>query len=71
MTDTPKYFEVLVHWEDVVDAKIKKFKERYLVDSVSVTDAETTVTSTFADEHPSCEFKVKSAKESNIVRVIG
>jgi len=70
MTDK-KYFEVLVQFQDVVDTKVKKFKERYLVNAVSVTDAETTVTGMFSKEYPTIEFEVKSAKESNIVRVIG
>ena len=70
MTNDNKYYEVLVHFQDVVDSKVKKFKERYLVSAVSVTDAETTVTSRFADEYPGVEFEVKSAKESNIAGVI-
>ena len=70
MNDT-KYFEVSVQWTDVVDAKVKKFKERYLVSAVSVTDAETSVNSVFSSEYPAVEFEVKSAKESNIARVIG
>jgi hypothetical protein len=65
-----KYYEVLVAWQDVDDTKVKKFKERYLVFAVSVTDAEARVTKTFSDETPTVDFEVKSAKESNIVRVI-
>lgn len=65
-----KYYEVTVNYQDVVDSKIKKFKERYLVNGESVTDVESTVINVFSEEYPSVEFEVKVVKESNIVRVI-
>lgn len=65
-----KFYEVDVTFTDVVDAKIKKFKEKYLVNGVSVTDVETTVTSFFSRENPNVEFEVKVVKESKIIRVI-
>lgn len=65
-----KYYEVTVKYQDVVDTKVKKFTERYLVHGVSVTDVEATVVSAFSEEYPNVEFEVKVVKESNISRVI-
>lgn len=70
MNSDMKFYEVDVTFTDVVDAKIKKFKEKYLVNGVSVTDVETTVTSFFSRENPNVEFEVKVVKESKIIRVI-
>jgi hypothetical protein len=66
-----KYYAVTVAVE-VEDAKgkIKKQKEQYLVDAVSVTDAETKVTKLFEDEGMSTDFQVKSVKETKILQVI-
>jgi len=67
-----KYFEVVV---EVVTAtlkngKDKKNKETYLVDAMSVTEAEARVVSDFNDAGVSIDFKVSSAKESRIIRVV-
>lgn len=70
MEEDFKYYEVDVKYTDVVDAKVKKFTEKYLVRGVSVTDVETTVNSFFSSENPAVEFQVKVVKESKIRRVI-
>lgn len=64
------YYEVTVKYQDVVDTKVKKFTERYLVSGVSVTDVEQTVVNTFSEEFPGVEFEVNVVKKSNISRVI-
>ena len=62
-----KFFEVTV--EVVVatlkNGKDKKVKEIYLVDAMSVTEAEARVVKDF-----SIDYKVVGAKESSILRVI-
>ena len=67
-----KYFEVTV--EVVVatlkNGKDKKVKEIYLVDSQSVTEAESRVVKDFEDSGVQIEYKVVGAKESRILRVI-
>jgi len=69
-----KYFEVDVlvttETEDSKgNVKIKKNKESYLVDAVSVTEAEAR-TVQFLSNAGEQEFEVKSASESVIVEVI-
>ena len=68
-----KYFEVTV--EVVVatlkNGKDKKVKEIYLVDSQSVTEAESRVVKDFEDSGVQIDYKVVGAKESRILRVIG
>ena len=65
-----KFFEVTV--EVVVatlkNGKDKKVKEIYLVDAMSVTEAEARVVKVFKDV--SIDYKVVGAKESRILRVI-
>ena len=67
-----KFFEVTV--EVVVatlkNGKDKKVKEIYLVDSQSVTEAETRVVKAFEDAGVQIDYKVVGAKESRILRVI-
>ena len=67
-----KFFEVTV--EVVVatlkNGKDKKVKEIYLVDSQSVTEAESRVVKDFEDSGVQIDYKVVGAKEKRIVRVI-
>lgn len=67
-----KYFEVTV--EVVVatlkNGKDKKNKEIYLVDAMSVTEAEARVVSDFNDAGVNVDYKVSGARESRIIRVI-
>ena len=64
-----KFFEVTV---EVVVATLKneKAKEIYLVDSQSVTEAESRVVKDFEDAGVQIDYKVVGAKESRILRVI-
>ena len=52
------------------NGKDKKVKEIYLVDSQSVTEAETRVVKDFEDAGVQIDYKVVGAKESRILRVI-
>ena len=67
-----KYFEVTV--EVVVatlkNGKDKKNKEIYLVDAMSVTEAEARVVQDFTDAWVNLDYKVSGARESRIIRVI-
>jgi hypothetical protein len=67
-----KYFEVTV--EMVVstqkNGKDKKAKEIYLVDAMSVTEAESRVVKDFEESGVQIDYKVSGAKESRIMRVI-
>ncbi len=67
-----KYFEVVV--EMVVstqkNGKDKKAKEIYLVDAMSVTEAESRVVKDFEESGVQIDYKVSGAKESRIMRVI-
>jgi hypothetical protein len=67
-----KYFEVTV--EVVVatqkNGKEKKNKEIYLVDAMSVTEAEARVVQDFTDAGVQIDYKVSGAKESRVIRVI-
>jgi hypothetical protein len=67
-----KYFEVTV--EVVVatlkNGKDKKNKEIYLVDAMSVTEAEARVVGDFSDAGVNVDYKVSGARESRIIRVI-
>jgi hypothetical protein len=65
-----QYFTVKAVFE-IEDAKgkIKKQTEVYLVDAMSVTEAEAHITSYLADRGEN-DFEVKSASKSNIVSVI-
>lgn len=67
-----KYFEVTV--EVVVatlkNGKDKKNKEIYLVDAMSVTEAEARVIKDFDEAGVNVDYKVSGARESRIIRVI-
>jgi|TARA_B110001450_G_scaffold110459_1_gene104290 hypothetical protein len=67
-----KFFEVTV--EVVVatlkNGKDKKNKEVYLVDAMSVTEAEARVVKDFSDSGVQMDYKVSMAKESRVLRVI-
>jgi len=65
------YFQVNVSIVDTNDkGKQSKITEQYLVDAVSVTDAEVKVTKMYEDEGGSVDFQVKSVKETKILQVI-
>jgi hypothetical protein len=67
-----KYFEVTV--EMVVstqkNGKDKKAKEIYLVDAMSVTEAESRVIKDFEESGVQIDYKVSGVKESRVIRVI-
>jgi len=67
-----KFFEVTV--EVIVatlkNGKDKKAKETYLVDAMSVTEAEARVVKDFSDSGVQLDYKVSMAKESRVLRVI-
>lgn len=67
-----KFHEVTV--EVVVaqlkNGKDKKNKEIYLVDAQSVTEAESRVVKDFENSGIQLDYKVVSAKESRVLRVI-
>jgi len=70
-----KYFEVNVIVNHEVDngkkgVKIQKVRETYLVDSESVTEAESKVVKLFEDANIELDFEVKGAKESKILQVV-
>jgi uncharacterized protein RhaS with RHS repeats len=65
------YFQVNVSLTDTNDkGKQTKVTEQYLVDAVSVTDAEVKVTKMYEDEGSQIDFQVKSVKETKILQVI-
>jgi hypothetical protein len=67
-----KYYEVVV--EEIIGrsktGKEKKQRQIYLVDAVSVTDAEVKVVKNYEDAKSMIEFRVNVAKESRIIDVI-
>tara|TARA_B000000475_G_C15583282_1_gene277446 strand:- start:102 stop:314 length:213 start_codon:yes stop_codon:yes gene_type:complete len=68
-----KFFEVTVSIvvATLKNGKDKKNKEIYLVDALSVTEAEAKVVKDFEDSGVQIDYKVVGAKESRIIRVIG
>jgi hypothetical protein len=65
------YFQVNVSITDINEkGKQSKVNEQYLVDAVSVTDAEVKVTKMYEDEGGQVDFQVKSVKETKILQVI-
>lgn len=65
------YFQVNVSIVDINEkGKQTKVTEQYLVDAVSVTDAEVKITKMYEDEGGSIDFQVKSVKETKIIQVI-
>jgi hypothetical protein len=65
-----KFYSVQVAIE-VEDAKgkIKKQKENYLVDALSVTEAETKLVKKFVAEAVKLEYEVVKVSETNIIEV--
>jgi hypothetical protein len=65
------YFQVNVSIVDINEkGKQTKINEQYLVDAVSVTDAEVKITKMYEDEGGNVDFQVKSVKETKIIQVI-
>jgi hypothetical protein len=52
------------------NGKEKKNKEIYLVDALSVTEAEARVVKDFEEAGVTLDYKVSGAKESRVIRVI-
>ena len=70
-----KYYEVQVTMHHEIDngkgvSKIKKTKENYLVDAMSVTEAEARVVKLFIDSAINVDYEVTGAKESKIIEVV-
>tara|TARA_B100000530_G_scaffold60145_1_gene34846 strand:- start:562 stop:777 length:216 start_codon:yes stop_codon:yes gene_type:complete len=67
-----KFFEVTVSIvvATLKNGKDKKNKEIYLVDALSVTEAEAKVVKDFEASGIQLDYKVIGAKESRIIRVI-
>ena len=65
-----KFYSVLVAVE-VEDAKgkIKKNKENYLVDALSVTEAEAKLVQKFVDEAVQLEYEVVKVSDTKILEV--
>jgi hypothetical protein len=71
-----KYFEVLVSIKTETEGykgalKIKNVKETYLVDAMSVTEAEARVVKLFAQSGFSQDFEVIGVKGSKVIEVVG
>ena len=65
-----QFFQVKVQFTDIDDkGKVKKQNIAYLVDAMSVTEAEARVTKYLTDNDET-DFEVKAASESKIVEVI-
>ena len=70
-----KYFEVTVTVQHEVDGckggtKIKKVKESYLVDAMTVTEAEARVVGEFEKAGIQLDYEISAARESKILQVI-
>lgn len=70
-----KYYEVLVELKIETENRkggmnIKKIKETYLVDALSVTEAEARVVKSFSDSGFSQDYSVISVRGSKIIDVI-
>lgn len=65
------YFQATVVLVDINEkGKQSKITEQYLIDAMSVTEAEAKVTKLYNDEGSSMDFQVKSVKETKILQVI-
>lgn len=66
-----KYYavKVQIRFEDD-NGKIKKKNESYLVNAVSVTDAEVKTAKDFTKDSPSFEWEVISVSETKILKVL-
>jgi hypothetical protein len=60
---------VAVEVEDAKSGKIKKNKENYLVDALSVTEAEAKLVKKFVAEGVNLEYEVVKVSETNILEV--
>lgn len=70
-----KYFEVLVSIKTETEGykgalKIKNVKETYLVDAMSVTEAEARVVKLFAQSGFSQDFEVIGVRGSKVIEVV-
>jgi hypothetical protein len=70
-----KFYEVLVELRMETEnssgeLKIKKVKELYLVDAMTVTEAEAKIVKSFTDSGFSQEYRVVSVRGSKIIDVI-
>lgn len=67
-----KFFEVTVSVVVSIlkNGKPKEVKEVYLVDAMTVTEAEARVVQDFVKSSQNMDYKVISAKESRILQVI-
>ena len=70
-----KYFEVMVEIRLETDdskggVKIKKIRETYLVDALTVTEAEARVVKLFVSSGYSQDYEVTGVKGSKIVEVV-
>ena len=70
-----KYFEVLVSIKTETSGykgrtKVKTVKETYLVDALSVTEAEARVVKLFSDSGFSQDYEVVGVKGSKVIEVI-
>lgn len=65
------YFQATVVLVDINEkGKQSKITEQYLIDAMSVTEAEAKVTKLYNDEGSNMDFQVKSVKETKILQVI-
>jgi hypothetical protein len=65
-----RFFEVIVAIKTDNNGKVKVVKENFLVDAMSVTEAEARLVKDFLKDGFSQDFNVVGVKESNIVAVI-
>ena len=70
-----KYFEVSVSVNHEVDGgkggvKIKKVKENYLVDAMTVTEAEARVVNQFEESGVQFDHEFSGARDSKLIQVI-
>lgn len=65
-----KYYAVtvLVDMEDA-KGKVKKMREQYLVDALSVTEAEAKLVTKFVKDAVKLDYEVVSAKETRVIDV--
>ena len=64
-----QYFQVKVQFTVEVNGKLKKQNVNYLVDAMSVTEAEARMVQ-YLKEQGENEFEVKAASSSNIAQVV-
>lgn len=65
------YFIVKVEFTDIDDkGKVKKLKEQYLVDSLTVTESEAKVVKYLSEEGETRDYQIVSSNESKILTVL-